>query len=112
MTCVSSVSRAIGVTCESETGDLFRRIADHHEAVDHELVAVTLRAVDELREPDGPARTGNVDHLRAFHELLGRERLLHRAGGLVPAAAGGGRRDDLQLQLGGGLGGEQRGAGD
>ena len=73
--------------------------ADHDEAVDHELVAVALRAVDELREADGAAGARDVGHLHALRDLGGDKRLLHRARGLVPAAAGRGGRHDLEFKL-------------
>ena len=73
--------------------------ADHDEAVDHQLVAVALGAVDELRDADAAAGAGDVGDLDAADDLGGDQRLLHRARGLIPAAAGRGRRHDLELEL-------------
>ena len=52
---------------------------------------------DELAEPDRAARTRHVVHLGATDEIA--QRLLHGACGLVPAAAGGGRRHDPKLLI-------------
>ena len=73
--------------------------ADHDEAVDHQLVAVALGAVDELGEADGAAGAGHVGHLHVLAMPGGDQRLLHGARGLVPAAARRRRRHDLEFEL-------------
>ena len=73
--------------------------AHHDEAVDHQLVAVALGAVDELRDADAATGAGDIRHLDAARDLGGDQRLLHRARGLIPSAAGGRGRHDLQLEL-------------
>ena len=73
--------------------------AHHDEAVDHQLVAVALGAVDELRDADAAAGAGHVGDLDAAGDLGGDQRLLHRACGLIPSAAGRGGRHDLELEL-------------
>ena len=102
MTWISSVRRAIGVTWSSVDRRLVHQErADHDEAVDHQLVAVALGAVDELRDADAAAGAGDVGDLRrSCASFGGDQRLLHRARGLVPAAAGRGRRHDLEFHLG------------
>jgi hypothetical protein len=100
ITWISSVRRAIGVTCSSVTGDFVHgERADHDEAVHHQLVAVALGAVDELRDADAAAGACHVRHLDAAGDLGGDQRLLHRACGLIPTAAGCGGRHDLELEL-------------
>ncbi len=84
--------------------------ADHDEAVDHQLVSVALGA-DQLGEADRAAGAGDVGDLHALGDAGRGQRLLHRAGRAVPAAAGRGRSHDLQFHLGeGGRG--QAGEGD
>ena len=73
--------------------------SDHDEAVHHQLVAVALGAVHELGDADGAAGARDVRHLHALCGAGLNQRLLHRARGLVPAAAGRRRSQDLELHL-------------
>ncbi len=73
--------------------------AHHDKTVHHHLVAIALGAVDELRDADAAAGAGHVGDLDAAGDLGGDQRLLHRAGGLIPSAAGCGGRHDLELEL-------------
>ena len=79
---------------------------DHGDAVDHQLIAVALRRVDELGQTDGAAGAGDVGHLHVLGDARRGHHLLQRAGRGVPAAARTGRRHDLQLELGMGRGRE------
>lgn len=69
--------------------------ANHDVTTDDKLRRVAAGLVDELRQADRAAGAGNVGHLHRVGDLLVLQRALHRAGGLVPAAAGCGRRHDL-----------------
>src|SRR5690606_907521 len=57
-------------------------------------IGIALFLIDELRDADGAAGTRNVGHLHVAGNTFGGQRLLHDAGGLVPAAAGGRRSHD------------------
>ena len=52
---------------------------------------------DEAGQPDRAGRARDVLDRRHAHEARALQRLLHRARGLIPAAAGCRRRDDAQL---------------
>ena len=65
--------------------------AHHDEAVHHQLVAVALGAIDELRDANAAAGARNVGHLHAARDFGSDEGLLHRPGGRShppPGAAG------------------------
>ena len=61
MTSYSPVSRAIGVTSASVTGERLRHdAAEHDQAGDHHRVAVAALGADEAREADRARRARNV----------------------------------------------------
>ena len=84
--------------------------ADHDVAADDQALGVALGLVDELGEADGAAGAGDVGHLDVAGDAFLLHQRLHGARGLVPAAAGGGRREDRVVGgPGGNAGEEQRG---
>ncbi len=97
-------ARDRGGLVEGDRGFVGEQRAHHHVAHDHELVAVALAAIDELRDADRAAGAGDVGDLGALGDAGLGQGLLHGARGLVPAAAGRCRRHDLEFHLRGSRG--------
>ena len=91
--CLQTRSRKRGV---SQTASACQ-ILDHDEAVDQKRVAVARVLLGELRQPDGAAGARHVLDRHLLDDAAALHHFLQRPRGLVPAAAGIGRRDDLQL---------------
>ncbi len=68
--------------------------ADHDIAADDQGVRIAGRLAGELRKADGAAGARHVLHLDVAGNAFLLHHRLHRAGRLVPAAAGSGRRHD------------------
>ena len=93
----SPVRRAIGVRSVS----LHRRLvgddrADHHHAADHQRVALALHWLTNCGRPTAPPAPGACSNLNCLDDAVGTQHLLDGAAGLVPAAAGRRRHEDLQ----------------
>jgi hypothetical protein len=71
--------------------------AHHDQAVDHQRLAITLLAIRQLGKADRPSGAGDILHRHRLGDAGALHHLLHGAGGLVPAAAGLGRGDDLEI---------------
>ena len=107
ITSYSPVRRAIGVTCDSLTGDLLVTMAPTITMPPTiSALRIALLRVHELRDADGAAGAALVVDLHLRNELALLHRGLQRAPGLVPAAARVGGHEDLQAVEG------ERGRGD
>ena len=98
MTSYSPVSRATGVTSrERDRRRVHHHAAEHDQPRDHQGVAAPALGAHEPRQADRAGGAGDVLDRHRPHQPLGLQRLLQRAGRLVPAAARRGGRGDAQL---------------